>query len=91
MELLGEEVGRARSESGERVRELEGRVREQSDRLAAYQKIETEIDDVVLQAAQGQFFSPPLSSRDPTLLYNRQFSIAQKNSKLRETLHNVSR
>ena len=58
MELLGEEVGRVRSESGERVRELEGRVREQSDRLAAYQKIETEIDDVVLQAAQGQF-SPP--------------------------------
>ena len=53
MELLGEEVGRVRSESGERVRELEGRAREVEERLAIYQKVETEIDDVVLQAAQG--------------------------------------
>ena len=53
--MLVEEVSRVRGESGERERELEGRVREQADRLAVYQEVETEIDDVVLQAAQGQF------------------------------------
>ena len=52
--MLSEEVSRVRGEGGEKVRELEGRVRDQAERLAAYQKVETEMDDVVLQAAQGQ-------------------------------------
>ena len=55
--MLSEEVERVRSEGGERVRELEGRVRDQAERLSAYQKVESEMDDVVLQAAQGQRLS----------------------------------
>ena len=51
--MLSEEVCRVRSEGGESVRVLEGKVREQADRLAAYQQMETEMDDVILQAAQG--------------------------------------
>ena len=53
VDVLSDEVCRARSESGERVRVLETREREQAERLTAYQQIETEMDDVILQAAQG--------------------------------------
>ena len=52
--LLGEEVGRVRGEGGERVRVLEGRVAEQAERLASYQRLEEEMDDVILQAAQSK-------------------------------------
>ena len=45
-----------RGESGERVRVLEGTVREQADRLTSYQQMETEMDDVILQAAQGKYY-----------------------------------
>ena len=53
VDVLSEEVSRVRSEGGESVRVLEGRVREQAERLTAYQQMETEMDDVILQAAQG--------------------------------------
>lgn len=71
VELLVEEVNQVRGESGERERELEGRVREQADRLAVYQEIETEIDDVVLQAAQGQFSYKHTSYRNQYLRTNQ--------------------
>ena len=43
-----------KGESGEKVRVLEGRVQEQTERLKVYQQVETDMDDVILQAAQGQ-------------------------------------
>lgn len=42
-----------RGEGVERVRVLEGRVREQAERLATYEQMEKEMDDIVMQAAQG--------------------------------------
>ena len=52
--MLSEEVCRVKGESGEKVRVLEGRVQEQTERLKVYQQVETDMDDVILQAAQGQ-------------------------------------
>lgn len=54
VDVLGEEVCRVKGESGERVRVLEGRVEELTERLSVYQRMESDMDDVILQAAQGE-------------------------------------
>lgn len=51
--MLSEEVCRVKGESGERVRVLEGRVEELNERHSVYQRMESDMDDVILQAAQG--------------------------------------
>ena len=43
-----------RSESEKKTFELEGRVRDLAGRLEVYEKLEKELDDVVLQAAEGR-------------------------------------
>ena len=58
--LLTEELSCVRSEGGERVRVLEGRVREQAERLATYEQMEKEMDDIIMQAAQGMWITSSL-------------------------------
>jgi progesterone-induced-blocking factor 1 len=52
VEVLTEELYVMRSDHQRTVHELEGRVREQSSRLDVFEKLEKELDDVVLQAAE---------------------------------------
>ena len=49
-----------RSDHQRTVHELEGRVREQSSRLDVFEKLEKELDDVVLQAAESEWVGGPV-------------------------------
>ena len=57
VEVLTQELWQVQQEGGTRVRELEGRLSEQSQRLQVYEKLERELDAVVMQAAESE---PPL-------------------------------
>ena len=54
VEVLTQELWQVQQEGGARVRELEGRLSEQSERLRVYEKLEKELDDVVMQAAESE-------------------------------------
>ena len=43
-----------RADSEKKTFELEGRAKELATRLEVYEKLEKELDDVVLQAAEGE-------------------------------------
>lgn len=51
-EVLSQELWAVQNEGKVRVLELEARVREQGERLEVYEKVERELDQVVMQAAE---------------------------------------
>ena len=58
VEVLTQELWQVQQEGGMRVRELEGRLSEQSQRLQVYEKLEKELDAVVMQAAESEPHRP---------------------------------
>ena len=54
VEVLTQELWSVQNECGVRVREVESRLCEQGQRLEVYEKLEKELDEVVMQAAEGE-------------------------------------
>ncbi len=54
VEVLTQELWSVQNEGAVRVRELEGRLQEAKERLEVYEKLEKEMDDVIMQAAQSE-------------------------------------
>ena len=52
--MLNKEYYALHNSSEKRLVELESRCKEQSDKLAVYEKLEQELDDVIMQAAEGK-------------------------------------
>ena len=52
-EVLSQELWAVQNEGKLKVLELEAKVREQGERLDVYEKLEKEMDQVVMQAAEG--------------------------------------
>lgn len=52
--MLTQELWSVQSECDLRVRELESRLSDQRQQLEVYEKLEKELDEVVMQAAQSE-------------------------------------
>lgn len=54
VELLSQELWTVKSEREMQVRSLEKEVEDLEQRLQGYEKIEKELDDIVMQSAEGE-------------------------------------
>lgn len=52
-EVLSQELWAVQNKGKLQILELEAKVREQGERLEVYEKVERELDQVVMQAAEG--------------------------------------
>ena len=52
-QVLGKEYYSLKNSSERRLVELESKCKEQGDKLAVYEKLEQELDDVIMQAAES--------------------------------------
>ena len=53
MQVLNVELSQLRNDAHRRETELEFKVNELSGRIESYEKVENELDQVILQAAEG--------------------------------------
>ena len=54
LKILNKEYYSLQNSSEKQVVELESKCKEQRDKLAVYEKLEQELDDVIMQAAESE-------------------------------------
>ena len=54
--MLNKEYFALQNSTEKRLLELETRCREQGEKLETYEKLEKELDDVVMQAAESKYY-----------------------------------
>ena len=54
LKVLNKEYYTLQNSSEKRLVELESKLKEQSDKLTVYEKLEKELDDVIMQAAESK-------------------------------------
>jgi len=72
--VLTQELWSVQSECDVRVRGMESRLRDQGQQLEVYEKLERELDEVVMQAAESE----PLALRIIVITHHLHEGVAKK-------------